>query len=98
MGTLESFVPILGIFAGCIIAKLTPYELKKGEKYLKLLMYLLLSNVIGIATWQYMHRVQVDVAIPFFLFFIPFGTLYHEKYNVLISVAAVYTAIALLLF
>jgi hypothetical protein len=96
MGTLASLVPVLGLFSGALVAKLTLYEFKQGEKYFKLLMCALLAVVIGIAVWQYVHGSQIDVAVPFFLFFIPFGTVYHKKYAILISTAAVYIAAVLI--
>jgi hypothetical protein len=98
MGTLANLAPIFGLLAGYIIAKLTPYEFKQGQKYFKMLMYALALAVIGSAVWQYAHKQSLDVAIPFFLFFIPFGTVYHKKYAFLIGAAVVYAAIALLLF
>ncbi len=98
MGTLANLAPIFGLLAGCIIAKLTLYEFKQGEKYFKILMYALALAVVGSAVWQYAHKQPLNVAISFFLFFIPFGTVYHKKYSFLIGAAAVYAAIVLLIF
>lgn len=90
MGTLAHLAPVIGLLAGFIIAKLTPYEFKQGQKYFKILMYALALVVIGTAVWQYAHKQPLDVTISLFLFFIPFGTVYHKKYSFLIGAAAVY--------
>ena len=96
MGTLAQLAPVIGLLAGCIVAKLTLYEFKQGEKYFKFLMYALLAAVIGVAVWQRSQGLQLDLAVPFFLLFIAVGTLYHKKYAVLISVAIVYVASVLI--
>src|SRR5574341_954445 len=98
MGTLAQLVPILGILAGFIVARLTPYEFKQGEKYFKYLMYALLITVIGIAVWNYVKEQNIQLEVPIFLFFIPFGTLYHRRYLLMVGAAVIYAAIALLLF
>ncbi len=98
MGTLAQVAPVLGILAGFIIAKLTPYEFKQGEKYFRRLMYALAIVIIGVAAWQYTHGHGMQLEVPIFLFFIPFGTLYHKRYLLLGSAAVIYAAIALLLF
>ena len=95
MGTLAHLVPILGILAGFIIAKLTPYEFKQGEKYFKALQYALVLAVAGTAVWQYVNKQSIQLAVPIFLLFIPVGTLYHKRYLLLSSAAAVYAAIVL---
>ena len=92
MGTLVNLAPTLGLLAGYIVAKLTPYEFKQGQKYFKILMYALALVVIGSAVWQYAHGKTIDVAIPIFLFFISIGTLYSKKYAVLLGIAIVYIA------
>lgn len=92
MGTLAQLAPVLGILAGYIVAKLTPYEFKQGQKYFRFLMYALLAVVIGTAAWQHTSGKPIDIAVPFFLFFIPAGTIYHKNYKVLLSIAAVYAA------
>ena len=98
MGTLAQLAPILGILAGCIVAKLTPYEFKQGEKYFRRLMNALVIAIIGVAVWQYTHGHDIQLEVPIFLFFIPFGTLYNKRYLLLGSAAVVYAATALLLF
>lgn len=98
MGTLAQLAPILGILAGCIVAKLTPYEFKQGKKYFRRLINALVVVIIGVAAWQYMHGHDIQLEVPIFLFFIPFGTLHHKRYLLLGSVAVIYAAIALLLF
>lgn len=90
MGTLAQLAPVLGLLAGCVVAKITLYEFKQGEKYFRFLMYALLAVVVGVAAWQRAHGQQLELAVPFFLLFIPVGTLYHKKYAVLLGVATVY--------
>src|SRR5574342_330604 len=92
MGTLAQLAPVLGLAAGCIVAKLTLYEFKQGEKYFRFLMYALLAVVVGVAVWQKTRGQQLELAVPFFLLFIPVGTLYHKKYVVLLGIAIVYAA------
>jgi hypothetical protein len=96
MGTLASLVPVLGLFSGALVAKLTLYEFKQGEKYFKFLMYAMLAVVIGAAVWQRARGPRIELAVPFFLLFIPVGTLYHNKYAVLIGTAASYIIGALI--
>ncbi len=97
MGTLEHFLPVLGLLAGLIIAKLTPEELKQGDKYFRFLQYALLIVIIGTAVWQKVNSQTINLHIPIFLFFIPVGTLYHQKYKLLAGIAAAYIIISLLL-
>lgn len=96
MGALAQLAPALGLLAGCIVAKLTLYEFKQGEKYFKFLTYALLAVVIGTAAWQKTHEQQLELAVPFLLLFISAGTLYHKKYAVLISAAIVYVSAVLI--
>jgi hypothetical protein len=96
MGTLAHLAPVLGLVAGLIITKLTPYEFKQGKKYFKMLMYALAAVIIGTAVWQYAREQIIDVSILFFLFFISIGTLFHKKYAILIGVAAIYIAVVLI--
>lgn len=98
MGTLAQIAPVLGLLAGYIVAKLTPYEFKQGEKYFKALSYALLAVTIGIAAWQNFNKQPIQLSVPIFLLFIPVGTLYHKRYFLLGSVAAVYAVITLLTF
>lgn len=98
MGTLAQLAPVLGLLAGFIVTKMTPYEFKQGEKYFRLLMYALLAVAIGILVWQYTSNKPFDVAVPLFLFLIPVGTLYHKRHFLLGGIAIAYAAIALLLF
>ncbi len=81
MGTLAHLAPILGLLAGVIIAKLVPYELKQGEKYFKILQYVLGIAVIGIAVWQKIKMQTINVDIPLFLFLIVVGTRYHHSFT-----------------
>jgi hypothetical protein len=96
MGTLEHFAPVLGLLAGVIIAKLTPYEFKQGKKYFKILQYALLVAVIGTAAWQKINSQEINLHIPIFLFFIPVGTLHHKNYKIIAGIAAIYIIITLL--
>jgi hypothetical protein len=98
MGTLANVAPVLGLLAGIMIAKLVPYELKQGEKYFRLLQYLLLAAVIATAIWQRVSRQPIDVSALIFLFFIPVGTLYHKNYKIIAGVATVYIITVLLIF
>ncbi len=94
MGTLAALVPVLGLLAGVIVAKLVPYELKQGEKYFKLLQHTLLIFVIGTIVWQRMNAQPLNIGVPVFLFFIPVGTRYHKNYVLLSGIAAAYIIIA----
>ena len=98
MGALEHFVPVLGLFAGLVVAKLAPSELKQGQKYFKILQYALAIVVVVTAIWQKANAQQINLHIPIFLFFIPVGTIYHNKYKLLALIAAAYVIITLLLF
>ncbi len=52
MGTLATLAPLLGLFAGAIIARLTKSELALGKKYFVLLQHTLIAVLIGVLLWQ----------------------------------------------
>jgi len=97
MGTLAALAPVLGLLAGIIIAKLTTYELKQGQKYFKLLQYALLLAVVSTAVWQHVNGQPINVSTLIFLIFIPVGTLHHKKYWLLTGIAAAYILITAIL-
>lgn len=92
MGALAQALAVLGLLAGLIIAKLAKPELKQGEKYFKFLHYALLITIIAVAVWQQVHGLKLNLDVLIFLYFIPLGTLLHNKYKTLIGIAVLYLA------
>ena len=57
-------IPVLGLFAGAIIAKLAHEELKDGHPYFVLSQHVLLASIIGIMIW---NIPGIIVSVLFFL-------------------------------
>ncbi len=67
MGALAAAFPVIGIIAGIIIAKLTPYEQKQGKKHFILLQHLTLACIISIILLRFGNIVGIISGIAAFL-------------------------------
>lgn len=90
MGTLAHATAVLGLLAGVIVAKLAKPELKQGQKYFTFLHHFLLTALIAVGVWQKVHGLKLNLDVLIFLYFIPLGTLLHNKYKILIGIAVLY--------
>ena len=90
MGTLAALVPILGLWAGTIVAKFTKSELKLGKKYFVLLQHVLVASIFGTIIWQIDKNWAIIIGV------VVFAAMWKTKFEHLLELSPILAVPAVL--